>query len=84
MKDTNFSDLTIKNAFMFSAVMTDEEICRKVIELALGIPIAEVHVHTEKTMAYHPEYHGIRLDVYACLLYTSMAYTYFLLQSALR
>ena len=26
---------------------------------------AKVHVCTEKTMAYHPEYHGIRLDVYA-------------------
>lgn len=60
-----FQDLTISNAFMFSAVMADEEICRKVIELALGFPIAKVRVCVEKTMAYHSEYHGIRLDVYA-------------------
>ncbi|MBS6713495.1 MAG: Rpn family recombination-promoting nuclease/putative transposase, partial [Ruminococcus sp.] len=32
---------------------------------ALGIPISEVHIQTEKTMAYHSEYHGVRLDVYA-------------------
>ena len=50
---------------MFDAVMSDPEICRKVLELALGIPISEVHIQTEKTMAYHSEYHGVRLDVYA-------------------
>ena len=27
--------------------------------------IAQVSVITEKTIAYHPEYHGIRLDVLA-------------------
>ena len=38
---------------------------RNIQELALRIPISEVHVQTEKTMAYHSEYHGVRLDVYA-------------------
>lgn len=65
MSRTQFRNLTISNAFIFSAAMADEEICRRVIELALGIPIAKVHVCTEKTMVYHPEYHGVRLDVYA-------------------
>lgn len=60
-----FKDLTIRDAFMFAAVMSDPEICRRVLELAIGIPIAEVHVQTEKTMVYHSEYHGVRLDVYA-------------------
>lgn len=60
-----FKDLTIRDAFMFAAVMSDPEICRRVIELALGIPISEVHIQTEKTMAYHSGYHGVRLDVYA-------------------
>lgn len=50
---------------MFAAVMSDPEICRKVLELALGFPVSEVHVQTERTMAYHSEYHGVRLDVYA-------------------
>ena len=65
METRKFKDLTIRDAFMFAAVMSDPEICRKVLELALRIPISEVHIQTEKTMAYHPEYHGVRLDVYA-------------------
>ena len=65
MEPRKFKDLTIRDAFLFAAVMTDQEICRKVLELSLGIPIAEVQVQTEKTMAYHSEYHGVRLDVYA-------------------
>lgn len=65
METRKFKDLTIRDAFMFAAVMSDSEICRKVLELALRIPISEVHVQTEKTMAYHSEYHGVRLDVYA-------------------
>lgn len=65
MENRKFKDLTIRDAFMFAAVMSDQEICRRVLELALGIPISEVHIQTEKTMAYHSEYHGVRLDVYA-------------------
>ena len=65
MTKRNFKDLTIRDAFMFAAVMSDPEICRRVLELALGIPISEVHIQTEKTMSYHSEYHGVRLDVYA-------------------
>ncbi len=65
MTNKKFKDLTIRDAFMFAAVMSDSEICRKVLELALGIPVSEVHVQTEKTMAYHSEYHGVRLDVFA-------------------
>ena len=65
METRTFKDLTIRDAFMFAAVMSDPEICRRVLELALGIPISEVHIQTEKTMAYHSEYHGVRLDVYA-------------------
>ena len=65
MKTRKFKDLTIRDAFMFAAVMSDSEICRRVLELALGIPISEVHIQTEKTMAYHSEYQGVRLDGYA-------------------
>ena len=65
MEKKKFKDLTIRDAFLFAAVMTDQEICRKLLELSLGITIASVQVQTEKTMAYHSEYHGVRLDVYA-------------------
>ena len=50
---------------MFAAVMSDTEICRKVLELALRIPVSEVHIQTEKTMAYHAEYHSVCLYVCA-------------------
>ena len=56
METRKFKDLTIRDAFMFAAVMSDPEICRRVLELALGIPISEVHIQTEKTMAYHTEH----------------------------
>lgn len=62
---SKFKDLNLSNAFLFAATMSDEEICRKVLELILGIEIAQVHVHTENTLVFHPESHGIRLDVYA-------------------
>ena len=32
---------------------------------ALEMPILEVDVITEKSISYHPEYHGVRLDVLA-------------------
>ena len=59
-------ELTILDNFMFSAAMiTDTENCRRVLECALGMAIDRVEVVNEKTMMYHPEFKGIRLDVYA-------------------
>ena len=58
-------DLTIKDAFMFAAVMSDEEQCRHLLELVLNTKILTIHVVTEKSITYHPEYHGVRLDVMA-------------------
>ncbi|MCD8369839.1 MAG: Rpn family recombination-promoting nuclease/putative transposase, partial [Clostridiales bacterium] len=60
-----FQDLTIKNSFMFAAVMSNEELCRHLLEVILEIRIRKVSIVTEKTINYHPEYHGIRLDVLA-------------------
>ena len=57
--------LTIKDNFMFGAVMLEEENCKRLLELILEIPIARVEVIREKSIIYHPEYKGIRLDVYA-------------------
>lgn len=64
MKKT-FQELTIKDPFMFAATMSDEEQCKAFLEIVLEMEIAQVSVITEKTIAYHPEYHGIRLDVLA-------------------
>ena len=58
-------NLTIKDNFMFAAVMLDEENCKGFLERALQIQIDHVEVSTEKNIVYHPEYKGVRLDVYA-------------------
>lgn len=58
-------ELTFKDNFMFAAAMLDAENCRMVIERVLGKPIERVEVITKKSMVYHPEYRGVRLDVYA-------------------
>lgn len=60
-----FQELTIKDTFMFAAVMADNEQCRKFLELSLGMKILSVAAVTEKTLSYHPGYHGVRLDVLA-------------------
>ena len=58
-------ELTIKNNFMFGAVMCDEENCKEFLEMVLQIPIERVEVSKEKSIVYHPEYKGVRLDVFA-------------------
>lgn len=58
-------ELTLKDTFMFGAVMVDPENCRKFLECTLGIKIAQIAVSKERSMIYHPEYKGVRLDVYA-------------------
>lgn len=65
MQKKTLQELTIKNNFMFSAVMCDEDNCKGLLEMVLGFPIERVEVTKEKTLIYHPEYKGVRLDVYA-------------------
>ena len=64
MKRT-LQDLTIKDPFMFAAVMSDERQCQRLLSIVLEMEILHVSVVTEKTLTYHPEYRGIRLDVIA-------------------
>lgn len=64
-KRKTLQELTLKDNFMFGAVMCEEEYCRRLLELILDIPIDHVEVSKEKSIVYHPEYKGVRLDVYA-------------------
>ena len=64
-KRRTLKELTIKDNFMFAAVMTDPENCSRLLEMVLNIPIDRVEVDREKSIVYNPQYHGIRLDVYA-------------------
>lgn len=59
------SELTIKDNFVFGAVMCEEANCRRLLEMVLDFPIEKVEVNKEKSIVYHPEYKGVRLDVYA-------------------
>ena len=58
-------ELTFKDGFLFAATLLDGENCRLVLERILEIPIDHVVVSREKSMVYHPDYKGVRLDVYA-------------------
>ena len=60
----SLQELTIKNNFMFAAVMMDPQNCQELLELILNIPISYVKVDTERSLVYDPRYRGIRMDVY--------------------
>ena len=64
-KNKKFKDLTIRDNFMFSAVMMQEDNCKRFLEMLLGIKIKEIDVSYERSIIYNPECKGIRLDVYA-------------------
>ena len=49
-----FKDLTIKDAFMFAAVMVNPDKCGPFLEMVLDMEIVDLQVITEKTMVYHP------------------------------
>lgn len=64
-RQKRLQDLTIKDNFMFGAVMSIEENCIAFLEMVLGFPIEKVVVSKERSIIYHPEYRGVRLDIYA-------------------
>lgn len=64
-QNRKLAQLKFKDNFMFGAVMVNEEICRNFLEMAVGVPIEKVEISKEKSMIYHPEYRGIRLDIIA-------------------
>ena len=57
--------LTFTDDFMFSQVMHDEEICRKVVELILGIKIGRIeYLSTQEKQKTDPDSMAIIMDVY--------------------
>ena len=55
-KKKRLQELTIKDNFMFGAVMADEEMCRELLEIVLGFSIEKVKVSKEHSLIYNPEY----------------------------
>ena len=64
-KKKAFQELTIKDNFIFTAVMSDKENCRKLLSMVLGFQVTVVSVDYEYSIMYNPDYKGIRLDVLA-------------------
>ena len=64
-KEKTIMELNLEDDFLFAKVMSDMEICRKVLEKILNVPIKKVEVPTtQKTINVLYESKGIRLDVY--------------------
>ena len=59
-----FQDLTIRDNFMFAAVMMHKDICKKFLEMLLGIKIREVAISYEKCLIYNPENNTETEDAY--------------------
>ena len=60
-----WEDLTITDDFMFSQVMKDEEICKEVVEIILGIKVGKIEFLTSQhEIEINPEVKSITLDVY--------------------
>lgn len=63
--EKNIQELNLEDDFLFAKVMSDTEICRKVLEKILNVPIKEVLLPTtQRTIDILFEGKGIRLDVY--------------------
>ena len=64
----NSGDLRTKNLsdnYLFARVMEDRELCRRVLEEILQVPIRNIaFVNTEESVRILPESKGIRMDVY--------------------
>lgn len=65
MTNKKLQDMTIKDDFMFGAVMCDPENCKGLLERVLDIQIEQVVVDRQKNLVYNPEYKGVRLDIIA-------------------
>ena len=60
-----WEDLTITDDFMFSQVMKDEEICKEVVEIILGIKVGKIEFLTSQhEIEINPDAKTITMDVY--------------------
>ncbi|MDO4506054.1 MAG: Rpn family recombination-promoting nuclease/putative transposase [Spirochaetales bacterium] len=60
-----WEDLTIADNFIFCKVMKDEKLCRRMLEVLLGIEVGRIeYLNTENQLENFYDSRGIRLDVY--------------------
>ena len=58
MERKKLKDLTIRDNFMFTAVMSEEANCKPFLEMLLGIEIDRVEVSYEKSFIHNPEFYA--------------------------
>ncbi len=58
-------ELTIKDSFIFSALMAEKDNCRRLLELIIGISINHLKISKEKNIVFHSEYKGALFDAVA-------------------
>ncbi len=64
-REKTIHELNLEDDFLFAKVMSDKEICRKVLEQILDIPIKQVTLpSSQRSIDILYEGKGIRLDVY--------------------
>ncbi len=64
MAKRTLQELTIKNNFLFAAAMMDGDNSKDFLSCVLGKKIHHVVISYEKSIVYHPEQKGVRLDVF--------------------
>ncbi|MCQ2613662.1 MAG: Rpn family recombination-promoting nuclease/putative transposase [Treponemataceae bacterium] len=61
----SYDELTFTDDFLFSRIMQDEEICKGVIEVLLGIQVERIeYLNAQQEKKFDMEAHGVRFDVY--------------------
>ena len=60
-----FRDLDLKNSFLFSAALADEETCQLVLEIIMGQKLPRVKVHAEHAILLNSDFRSVRFDIYA-------------------
>ena len=64
MAKKTLQEQTIKDNFLFAAAMMDGDNSKAFLSCLLGREIRHVEISYEKSIVYHPEQKGIRLDVF--------------------
>lgn len=65
MAHKKFQNLNLKDAFLFSAALSDEETCRLILKMILQQSLPRVTVHAEHTLLFCSDFRSVRLDIYA-------------------
>lgn len=65
MNQKQFEELELRDDFMFGKVMQNKEICKRVLEILLGIEIEDIeYPETQKTINITCQGKSVRMDVY--------------------